>query len=152
MSEDSSTEQEFITVGELSPNSKGINLKVKVVSVAEEREVISRKTGETLRVCEAVVGDETGTVLLTLWNEDIDKIDSDKIVQVENGYVSLFKGYMRLNVGKYGTLTEIEEDEFGEVNMDKNMSEQQYQVQNYRKPRYNSYNRSSYRRPYNKRY
>jgi replication factor A1 len=144
--------EEFITVEELTPNSRRVNLKVKVVSKNEEREVVSRKTGETLRVTEALVGDETGTVYLTLWNEDVDKVKVDQVIQVENGFVSLFKGFMRLNIGKYGTLKEIESEDFGEVNQDKNMSDQEYQTQQYQRPRFQrGPSRGGYRRPYRRR-
>jgi OB-fold nucleic acid binding domain. len=52
-----------------------------------------------------VIADETGTVKLTLWNEQIDKVNVNDTVKVENGYVTSFKGEIQLNVGKYGKLT-----------------------------------------------
>ena len=143
--------EEFINVEDLKPNSKRVNVKVKVISKNDEREVISKRTGETLRVTEALVGDETGTVLLTLWNELIDNVEVDKAYEINNGYISLFRGYMRLNIGKYGSISEIEED-FGEINTEKNMSDQQYETTQFRRSPYpRSFNRSQYRRPFRRR-
>jgi replication factor A1 len=56
-------------------------------------------------VATATIADETGTVKLTLWNEQIDKVNINDTVVVENGYVTSFKGEIQLNVGRYGKLT-----------------------------------------------
>ncbi|MHA1409513.1 MAG: single-stranded DNA-binding protein [Candidatus Odinarchaeia archaeon] len=136
---------EYITVDDLTPNSRRINVKIKVVSKDEIKEVISKKTGETLKVSEALVGDETGTILLNLWNDTIDEIEEGKIYQINNGYISLFKGSMRLNIGKYGTYKEITDTEITNVNTDNNKSDQKFEVSQYR-------SRGRYRRPYGKSY
>lgn len=133
MSDETKNVEQFITVEELKPYSKNVNLKVKVVSKNEEREVISKISGETLRVAEALVGDETGSILLTLWNEAIDNIQDGKVYQINNGYVTLFKGSMRLNTGKYGSIKELESEDFGTVNAEKNMSEQTYEQPRFRR-------------------
>jgi replication factor A1 len=72
---------------------------------SDAREVMSRFKDETYKVASAIIGDETGTVKLTLWNEQIDKVNVDNMVKVENGYVSSFRGEIQLNVGKFGKLT-----------------------------------------------
>ena len=54
---------------------------------------------------EAVVADETGSVKLTLWNEQIDQINVGDNIKIENGYVTSFKSEIQLNVGKFGKLT-----------------------------------------------
>ena len=92
--------EEYIVVEELKPGLRGINVKVKCASKNEEREVIARRTGETLRVTEALVGDETGSVLLTLWNDDIDKMEVEKNYVLSNAYTTVFKSSLRLNIGK----------------------------------------------------
>ncbi|MHA1237742.1 MAG: hypothetical protein ACTSSJ_00610 [Candidatus Odinarchaeia archaeon] len=128
------SEDEFIVVDELTPNSRGVNLKVKVLSKNEVREVISRRTGETLRVTEALVGDETGCVYLTLWNDLIDQVDVDKIYKINNGYCTVFKGSLRLNTGRYGSVEPLEDADFGEVNTENNLSDREYETP--RRPRF----------------
>jgi replication factor A1 len=56
-------------------------------------------------VASAVIADETGTVKLTLWNEQIDQVNVGNTVKIENGYVSSFRGEIQLNIGKFGKLT-----------------------------------------------
>jgi len=98
------TIEEFKIIDDLRPNSRSINIKIKCNSKNEEREVTSRKTGENLRVTEALVGDETGSIYLTLWNDDIDKMEVDHIYKLINVYTTVFRGSLRLNIGKYGKL------------------------------------------------
>ncbi|MFP3283235.1 MAG: single-stranded DNA-binding protein, partial [Nitrososphaeria archaeon] len=79
------------------------------------------------RVAEVLLGDETGSVYLTLWDEDIDKVDVGSTVALKNGYVNIFRGHMRLNVGRYGTIEVLETPFEGEVNTDNNLSDKEYE-------------------------
>ena len=91
-------------VGELTPQSRAVNVTAKVVSKSEIREIPMGRDGSAHKVCDALVGDETGVVYLTLWDDNIEKVNDGDTIRVENGYVTLFKGNMRLNIGKYGKL------------------------------------------------
>ncbi len=114
-------------VGELTPASKAVNVTAKVVSKSEIREVPMGRDGSAHRVCDALVGDETGSVYLTLWDDNIEKVNDGDTVRVENGYVTLFKGNMRLNIGKYGKLEAAKEPFAGEVNTENNVSSKTYE-------------------------
>jgi replication factor A1 len=63
------------------------------------------KFGEVSRVATATIFDDSGSIKLTLWNENIDKVSPNSEVQIENGYVTSFRGENQLNVGRYGKLT-----------------------------------------------
>src|SRR2546426_557420 len=90
-------------VKDLTPTSKQVNLLAKVVALGEQKEITPRY-GSPRRLVEATIGDETGTVILTLWEDQINQVAKDDVVQIDNGFVSLVRGHVRLNVGKYGTL------------------------------------------------
>lgn len=113
-------------VGELNPRSRRVSVTVKVVSKNPVREVASRTDGSTHRVTEALVGDETGAVLLTLWDDDIGKVNENNVFNVNNGYVTLFRGSMRLNIGRYGTL-EPSDAVIENVNTSNNLSDKQFE-------------------------
>lgn len=115
-----SEEVEYVKVGDLKPYLGKIYLKAKVVEIAEPREV----SGGEHRIAEALVGDESGCVYLSLWDDSIDQFETGDTVHVENGYVSVFRESMRLTAGKFGTVTKIEE-EISETNTDNNISDQQ---------------------------
>lgn len=124
-------------VENLNPNSRRVDVTLKIVSKNPVREVTSRNDGSTHRVTEALAGDETGAVLLTLWDDDIEKVEEGNVFEVNNGYVTLFRGSMRLNVGKYGHL-ESSEATIEMVKTDNNLSEKQFEEDR---------RRSGFRRP-----
>lgn len=119
-------------VKDLTPQSKQVNLVGKVLELGEEKEITSR-FGETRRLVEAKLGDETGTVLLTLWNEQIGQVARDETLSIDNGFVSLVRGHIRLNVGKYGAMSKTDQD-VDDVNTSLDVSAVEYE----REPRYRS--------------
>ncbi|MHA2315160.1 MAG: hypothetical protein ACXACF_07730 [Candidatus Hermodarchaeia archaeon] len=94
------------TVAELRPFMKSLNITIKITEKGEEREVTSRRDGETHRVVDAIAGDATGTVLISLWDDMIETVEVDKTYRLEKGYTSLFQGHLRLNIGRYGEISE----------------------------------------------
>ena len=139
----------FIKIEELTPNSREINLTVKVVSKSQVRNVTSGRDYSIHRVADALVGDETGCIYLTLWDDNIDKINEEATLRITNGYVNLFRGNMRLNIGRYGSFELLEESPITEVNTENNVSDKRYEQER----RYRSYQSSRYgeRRGYQRR-
>ena len=118
-------EKTLTKVRDLTPSSKQVNVHAKVINVGEPKEVMG-KYGDPRKVAEAVIGDDTATIILSLWNEQIGSIAKDDVVLVDNGYVSLVRGHMRLNVGRYGNLTKST-DPIAEVNQTLDMSQQEFE-------------------------
>jgi len=121
----------IVKVSDLQPFSKQVNTTVKIVQKGEARETVSRQDGTTHRVLDALVGDETGAIYMTLWDENIDKVNEGDSVMVKNGYVRPFKGSMRLNIGRYGSL-EPAEAALGDVNTQNNLSDKVVEERPYR--------------------
>jgi replication factor A1 len=135
-----------VKIGELTPSSRAINVKAKVVSKSEVRNIAAGRDGAPHRVCDALIGDETGCVYLTLWDDNIEKVNEGDTVKIGNGYVTLFRGNMRLNVGRYGTLEIAEEAFEGEVNTENNLSDKVYEQQRrfFRRGRRSGYRQRRY--------
>lgn len=74
--------------------------------VSEHRHVTSGK-GVEHEILEREVEDETGSTAMNLWNEKIIPLKAGDILQIENGFVTSFKGVWRMNVGKYGAVTKV---------------------------------------------
>ena len=119
-------------IKDLTPESKQVNVLAKVVGLSEQREITSR-FGEARKLVEATVGDETGTVFLTLWNDQISQAAKDYTILIDTGYVSLVRGHIRLNVGKYGSFAKAETP-IDTVNTALDVSAVEYE----REPRYRS--------------
>ncbi|MFX0136239.1 MAG: hypothetical protein ACFFDN_21545 [Candidatus Hodarchaeota archaeon] len=107
---------EKMKIKDLTPTSKKINLIGKCI----EKEDI-RQTKNDNNVMDALLGDETGCVFLTVWNEDIDIMNEGESYLILNGYMSSFREKLYLNIGKYGKLM-ISEKKIKEVNTEKNIS------------------------------
>ena len=84
-----------------------IDVEAKVIEKSDTREVRSRYSNQTYRVADAIIKDETGTIKLTLWNEQIDQVNVDDTVKIENGYIKSFRGEIQLNAGRYGKLNVV---------------------------------------------
>ncbi len=82
-----------------------VDVEGNVIEKSEAREVRSRYTNETYKVADATIEDETGTITLTLWNEQVMQVNVGDRVKIENGYIKSFRDVLQLNSGKYGSLT-----------------------------------------------
>ena len=137
--EEASESEELVKIEKLTPNSREVNIVVKVVSKSQVRNVTGRDYTRR-RVADALVGDETGCVYLTLWDDKIDEINEEATLRITNGYVNLFRGNMRLNIGRYGSFRLLEESPITEVNTENNLSDKRYEQErryrSYRQPRY----------------
>lgn len=122
-------------IGSLRPFAKRVEVTAKVLKKNEVREVQSKLDNSTHKVTEALVGDSTGTILLTLWDDTIDKVEEGKTYKIANGYTSLFKNSLRLNIGRFGTLEEAEEG-IEQVNEENNLSEKEFPHRRSFRPRY----------------
>ena len=91
-------------IKDLQNGMKRVSVEAKVVEKGDVREVKSRFKDETYRIVDAVVADVTGSIKLTLWNEQIDMVNVGDNIKIDNGYITSFKGEIQLNVGKFGSL------------------------------------------------
>ncbi len=113
---------ELVKISQLTPRSRNVNLVAKVVSKAPEKIVSSQYDQKEHRLSEALIADETGAINLVLWDERIDYVKEGSTIKVTNGFIKLFKGRMQLNLGRYGSIEEVEVV-IKEVNIDNNLSE-----------------------------
>ena len=129
--------EEITKIRDLKPNAKRVNVLAKVVHKSEPKEITTRY-GETKHVTEAVVGDETGVITMSLWDDQANMVDEGETIYVDNGYISLVRGHMRLNVGKYGNIKKSEEESIEEVNEELDMSAEEHERNYYNRRSYNS--------------
>ncbi len=118
--------EKTLKVSDLHIGSRSVTMDLKVADKLAERQITSRADGSSHRVAEAVVGDDSGCILLTMWDTLIDEVQPSDVLKLENGFVSLFRGSMRLNVGRYGKLTKTDAA-LPDVNKENNLSERVYQ-------------------------
>jgi replication factor A1 len=100
------------TVESLSLGQSDVTVRGRVLGVEPVR-TFERNDGSEGRVANLVLGDETGRVRVTMWDEQADTVEDVEegvSVEVVDGYVRDREGTLELHVGSRGAITEIEED------------------------------------------
>ena len=116
-------------ISELSPFDRKLSVKFVVIEKTESREITSKKTNEAHTLADIKVGDETGNIVLTLWDETIDKVSEGQTYVINNVYVNVFQEHMRLALGKFGTLEDTDEViELDSANMENDRSAEVHTV------------------------
>ena len=88
-------------ITDLQPDSERVNIIVQVIEKLNERVV--QKDQIDQQIADFLVGDETGTYILTAWNEHIKLLEEHggTAILIRNSYVNTFKGQSKLNIGLY---------------------------------------------------
>ena len=95
------------TISELNEDLKRIIVEGEIIEKAIAREVRSRQMWKTLIVTEATFKDDSGDIVLMMWNEQIKEGQVGDRVRIENGYFKVYRGMRQLNIGKVGKLIKL---------------------------------------------
>lgn len=94
-------------ISELKAGASNVSVQAKVIKKEDPREVVT-KYGKRLSVANIVIEDDTGSIAMSLWGNDISKISIGDKIEITNGYVSEFRGTPQLSTGKFGKIEVIE--------------------------------------------
>ena len=97
-------------------------MPVKVMSLDEPR---SMDNGTM--VCEGLVGDETGTVIMSFWNDEIEVAQTDVVLDLKDARANLVRGHMRLSLGKKGSMKESNTT-LDDIKQSVNLSDLEYEM------------------------
>ncbi|OIW13699.1 hypothetical protein TanjilG_08041 [Lupinus angustifolius] len=131
----------FIKVDQLKPGTNGHNLVVKVLSsdtVLQKPQPprpssSSSSSSHNLRptlIAECLIGDDTGTIIFTARNEQVDLMKAGNTVIVRNAKIDMFKGSMRMAVDKWGRIEVASDPADFIVKEDNNLSLVEYELVN----------------------
>ena len=98
----------ILQIRDLRSGMTQVCLKAKVLEIPKPSLVYTRY-GNYASVANALIADETGTIRLCLWNEQIGCVSTGDTIQIENGRASTFRGQRQLNIGKKGLLSSVDE-------------------------------------------
>jgi replication factor A1 len=101
-------------IGNLRFGMKGISVRGKIIEVPPARTVNTR-FGTLANVSNVKVADETGSVRLSLWNDQIDQFHIGDYVECSTCTVRKFGGELQLRLGRKGTLSTLNEPHQAEV-------------------------------------
>ena len=103
------------TIRDLKDGVKGVHLRVRII-IKDQLQKIKTKDGVDHIVVDAYVGDRTGVIVLSLWDQWVEKVKEQNIIDIKNGYVNRFKGQLRLNLGQYGEVEVVDDPDFPQIN------------------------------------
>ena len=76
-------------------------MPVKVLSLEEPRAM-----DNGTMICEGLVGDETGTVIMSFWNDECEVVSNGMTIDLKDARANLVRGHMRISLGKKGSMKE----------------------------------------------
>jgi replication factor A1 len=104
-------------ISELKVGASNVTVQAKVVNKEDPREVIT-KYGKRLSVANITLQDDSGTIPMSLWGNDINTVDVGDTIEVANGYVNEFRGSPQLSTGKFGKIRVVEKGSGGSSSED----------------------------------
>lgn len=96
-------------ISELRPGQGSVNIEGNIKEMGEPRSF--NKFGRQLSVINAILEDDSGSIKLTLWNDDIQRFKEGDSVKIVNGFVNEFQGEAQLTSGKFGRIEKAREGE-----------------------------------------
>ena len=100
-----------LKVRNLTSGLRSVDVLVRVSRVFEPRE-FKTKDGKAGKVMSIILGDETGTVRMPLWNEEIEKVQAQEgdVLKISRAYVKMDnQGRPELRLGK-GEIQKVQEE------------------------------------------
>jgi len=94
-------------IGDLKVGMKKVSLKAEVLEIPKSKIVYTRY-GTTACVSNALIRDETGSMKMSLWNQQINTVHKGDVIDVKHGTVAWFSGERQLRLGRSGSLCVIE--------------------------------------------
>ena len=94
-------------LSDLKAGMSGVNVAARVAQIGEVRE-FRRRDGRVGKVVSVLLEDDSGSVMLNLWGDDVEmmgELQVGAVVAVENGYTRMGLGTVGLNIGQNGRLT-----------------------------------------------
>ena len=92
-------------ISELNIGQGSVIVEGTIKEIGETRTF--SKFGRDISVANAVLKDDSGSIKLTLWNNDIKRFKNDDIIKISNGYVNEFQGEKQLTSGKFGSIEKV---------------------------------------------
>lgn len=107
-------EEKVTPIADIRADMNDINVSGRILDIGEIR-TFEKKDGSTGRVGNLLLGDSTGKIRLTLWNEKtdfLDEIDFDETIEVLHAYSreNAFNQQVELNLGGRGIIQKSEKE------------------------------------------
>ena len=89
-------------IKDLVPKQKSVEIELEITELGLVREFM--KFGQPGRVLSATAKDKTGSIILTLWNDQIELVKIGDKVKITDGYVNEWQGETQMTTVRNGVL------------------------------------------------
>jgi replication factor A1 len=95
-------------IDEINRGMSGISIEGKITDISEPRRVQTRYGPRS--VADATLEDDTGTIKLSLWEENITAVSIGDEVKISGAYVTEFRNQLQLNMPRSSKLEIIKQN------------------------------------------
>jgi replication factor A1 len=95
-----------VKVGEVRAGMRDMRITGKIKEIGEHKEIITRYGLANLAT--STLEDETGSIRLNLWRDQIDVVKAGDTVVIENAFARVFNGVLEVSIGKDGRIAVLE--------------------------------------------
>lgn len=100
-------------ISDLRPNLENISVKVRVLETHPPKTIQTKKGVRT--ISNAVVGDESGRVDVTVWGEKAGSLRNGDAVEISGAWTTTFRGNVVLNIGRSTVIKKIDDNEVPKI-------------------------------------
>lgn len=97
-------DRSYHTIDALRFRMRQVNLIATVIEKPLRR-LVTTRWGEPSFVSNIRIKDDTGSIRLSLWNQQIDKVNVGDEIEIQGGHVAQYAGIPQLRLGKNGTIS-----------------------------------------------
>ena len=99
----------LVKIKDIEPGMENIEVVGRVTDISGKRRVSTRYGLADVAV--AVLKDETGSIHLNLWRQQIDSVSDGKVVRIINAFARVYNDRLELNIGQSGQIVAVEGNE-----------------------------------------
>merc|ERR1712166_730861 len=114
----------FCTISEIKAGRHCYNVYCQVIKLNCSE--ITKFNGEVIRIADGVVGDDSAVANFRLVGDNVDKVKEDMVIAMRNGRSEVVDEHIRLEVDKFGLISEEAEHKFERIKKDENISSYAY--------------------------
>ena len=93
-------------IADIKAQQANVDVEGEISSLDEPRTVTTARG--PARVVSGKLKDNTGEIILSLWNDQIDQVSVGDRIKITKGYVREYRGELQLSTGKFGSLEVLE--------------------------------------------
>jgi replication factor A1 len=100
----------LLKINEIEPGMNGVSMEGQIIEKSDPRSVNTRYGQRS--VADVKLEDETGTIKLSLWEQQIDLVNVGDRVSITGAYVTEYRDVIQLNIPRSGTIEVIRKDAY----------------------------------------